>query len=161
MVDTDQQNQKPSKAIVERPVEIEAVEKDGQVADNPEPELSEEEQKKLAAEAKKKSAQKALDETRKALRPGDTVKVFTKVKEGDKERIQGFQGIVISKRGRGISKTFTVRKISVGGIGVERIWPLYSPVITKIDIIQPSVSRRSKLYYLRHRIGKAAMDTSK
>ena len=122
-----------------------------------EPELSEEEQKKLKAEAKKKKTREELEKNREEFRPGDTIKVYTKVKEGDKERIQGFEGVVISKRGRGISKTFMVRKIATGRIGVERIWPLYSPTIVKIDIVQKGKVRRAKLYYMRDRIGKAAM----
>ena len=125
------------------------------------PKISPEEQKKLKEEAKQKKEQKELKKVREEFWPGDVVKVYIKVKEGDKERVQAFQGIVISKRGRGISKTFTVRKIAVGKVGVERIWPLYSPAIVKIEIIQKSKSRRAKLYYLRNRIGKAAMAVKK
>src|SRR5205814_8611427 len=87
--------------------------------------------------------------------PGDTVKVHVKVKEGDKERIQIFQGLVISRKGGGTRQMFTVRKIS-GGIGVERMFPLYSPTIDKIEVERHGRVRRAKLYYLRNLRGKAA-----
>ncbi len=87
--------------------------------------------------------------------PGDTVKVNVKIKEGEKERIQAFQGVVISKRGGGTRATFTVRKVSYG-IGVERIFLLHSPVIEKIEVIFHGRVRRSKIYYLRKLRGKAA-----
>jgi len=86
---------------------------------------------------------------------GDTVKVYVKIKEGEKERIQVFQGVVISKRGSGTGATFIVRKVSYG-IGVERIFPLHSPVIGKIEVITRGRVRRSKIYYLRKLRGKAA-----
>ena len=86
---------------------------------------------------------------------GDTVKVNVKIKEGEKERIQAFQGVVISKRGGGTGATFTVRKVSYG-IGVERIFPLHSPAIDKIEVITRGRVRRSKIYYLRKLRGKAA-----
>ena len=86
---------------------------------------------------------------------GDTVKVHVKIKEGEKERIQAFQGVVISKRGDGAHATFTVRKVSYG-IGVERIFPLHSPVIDKIEVVSHGRVRRSKIYYLRKLRGKAA-----
>ena len=86
---------------------------------------------------------------------GDTVKVHVKIKEGEKERIQAFQGVVISKRGGGAHATFTVRKVSYG-IGVERIFPLHSPVINKIEVVSHGRVRRSKIYYLRKLRGKAA-----
>ncbi|MBI2212413.1 MAG: 50S ribosomal protein L19 [Acidobacteria bacterium] len=87
--------------------------------------------------------------------PGDTIRVHVKVKEGDKERIQVFQGIVISRRGGGTREMFTVRKIS-SGIGVERMFPLYSPTIDKIEVQRHGRIRRAKLYYLRNLKGKAA-----
>ena len=90
-----------------------------------------------------------------AFAAGDTVKVYVKIKEGEKERIQAFQGVVISKRGRGTGATFTVRKVSYG-IGVERIFPLHSPAIDKIEVITRGRVRRSKIYYLRKLRGKAA-----
>lgn len=90
------------------------------------------------------------------LNPGAQITVTSVVKEGNKERLQNFDGLVISVRGRGDSQTFTVRKIGAGGIGVERIWPVNSPSISKIEVKKQSRVRRAKLYYLRDRIGKAA-----
>lgn len=90
-----------------------------------------------------------------AFRPGDTVRVHVKVVEGQRERIQVFEGIVIRRRGSGISETFTVRKISYG-VGVERTFPLHSPRIDKIEVARHGRVRRAKLYYLRDRVGKAA-----
>jgi large subunit ribosomal protein L19 len=90
-----------------------------------------------------------------AFAPGDSVRVHVKVREGEKERIQLFAGVVIARRGGGARETFTVRKIS-GGIGVERIFPLHSPIIDKIDVERQGAVRRAKLYYLRERKGKAA-----
>jgi large subunit ribosomal protein L19 len=87
--------------------------------------------------------------------PGDTVKVHVKVKEGDKERIQIFQGVVISRKGGGTRQMFTVRKIS-GGVGVERMFPLNSPTIDRIEVERHGRVRRAKLYYLRELRGKAA-----
>ena len=91
------------------------------------------------------------------FRPGDTVRVHVKIKEaeGEKERIQPFEGVVISKRGRLASATFTLRRVSFG-IGVERIFPLHSPVISSIEVVRQGRVRRAKLYYLRGRKGKAA-----
>ena len=86
---------------------------------------------------------------------GDTVKVHVIIKEGDKERVQIFQGDVIAKRGRGLDATFTVRKISFG-IGVEKIFPLHSKSIKKVEIVRSTKVRRAKLYYLRKLKGKAA-----
>ena len=89
------------------------------------------------------------------FRAGDTVKVHVRVREGAKERIQIFQGVVISRRGGGTRETFTVRKVS-GGIGVERIFPLHSPVIGQVDVVRRGKVRRAKLYYLRKLRGRAA-----
>ena len=86
---------------------------------------------------------------------GDTVKVSVKVVEGTRERIQAYEGIVIAKRGGGISETFTVRRISFG-VGVERTFPLHSPKITDIKVVRKGAVRRAKLYYLRNLTGKAA-----
>lgn len=86
---------------------------------------------------------------------GDTVKVHVKVKEGNRERIQVFEGIVIKRQGGGISETFTVRRISYG-VGVERTFPLHSPKIEKLEVVRRGKVRRARLYYLRDRIGKAA-----
>ena len=87
--------------------------------------------------------------------PGDTVKVYVKIKEGEKERIQAFQGVVISKRHGSTNETFTVRKVSYG-IGVERVFPMHSPVIDKIEVLTLGHVRRAKIYYLRKLRGKAA-----
>ena len=86
---------------------------------------------------------------------GDTVKVYAKIIEGDKERIQGFEGIVIKKEGSGIKKNFTVRKI-VDGVGVERIFPLHSPKLERVEVTKKGKVRRAKLYYLRRAKGKRA-----
>lgn len=90
------------------------------------------------------------------LQAGQTVKVYQRVKEGNKERVQPFEGLVIAvKHGRGLDGTFTVRKIS-SGIGVERIYPLHSPTIDKIEVLKKADVRRAKLYYMRGRSGKSA-----
>jgi len=89
------------------------------------------------------------------FRVGDTVRVGMKIKEGDKERLQSFEGFVIARRGSGLRETFTVRKISYG-IGVERIFPVHSPLIDNITLIKEGLVRRAKLYYLRGKKGKAA-----
>ena len=87
--------------------------------------------------------------------PGDTLKVHVRVVEGQKERVQVFQGVVIGRSGSGIRETFTVRKVSYG-VGVERTFPLHAPTIAKIELVSRGDVRRAKLYYLRDRIGKAA-----
>ena len=87
--------------------------------------------------------------------PGDTVKVHTRVVEGQKERIQIFKGTVLQIRGSGTGKTFTVRKVS-GGIGIERIFPYHSPGVAKVEVIRKGRTRRAKLFYLRNKKGKAA-----
>src|ERR1700686_4897766 len=87
--------------------------------------------------------------------PGDSIRVHVKVREGEKERIQIFAGVVIARRGGGSRETFTVRKIS-SGIGVERVFPLHSPIIDRIEVDRKGDVRRAKLYYLRGRKGKAA-----
>jgi large subunit ribosomal protein L19 len=89
------------------------------------------------------------------FKPGDTVKVQVRVIEGEKERLQAFQGVVLQRRGQGLSSSFTVRKIS-GGVGVERIFPLHSPNIAKITVVRKGAVKRAKLYYLRKLTGKAA-----
>jgi large subunit ribosomal protein L19 len=89
------------------------------------------------------------------MKPGETVRVHVKVREGDKERIQVFEGVVIGLRGGGARASFTVRKVSFGQ-GVERIFPLHSPIIDKIEIVRAARVRRAKLYYLRELRGKAA-----
>lgn len=90
-----------------------------------------------------------------SFRPGDTLRVHVKVVEGNRERIQVFEGVVIKRRGGGISETFTVRKISYG-VGVERTFPVHTPKIAKIEVMRRGKVRRAKLYYLRNLRGKAA-----
>ena len=87
--------------------------------------------------------------------PGDTVRVHAKIVEGSRERIQMFEGVVIGRQGTGVRETFTVRRISYG-IGVERMFPVHSPRIEKIDVLRKGIFRRAKLYYLRNLTGKAA-----
>jgi large subunit ribosomal protein L19 len=89
------------------------------------------------------------------FRPGDTVRVHVKVVEGNRERIQVFEGVVIKRRGAGISETFTVRKVSYG-VGVERTFPVHTPKIAKLEVVRRGKVRRAKLYYLRQLRGKAA-----
>lgn len=96
-----------------------------------------------------------LKESVAEFRVGDTVKVHAKVKEGQRERIQIFEGIVIKRQGGGARETFTVRKLS-SGIGVERTWPVHSPNVDRIEVVRHGKVRRAKLTYLRGRIGKAA-----
>lgn len=88
------------------------------------------------------------------FRAGDTVRVNVKVKEGDKERLQAFEGVVIGRKGAGVSATFTVRKIS-NGVGVERIFPLHSPMLESVSVVRRGRVRRAKLFYLRELTGKA------
>ncbi len=88
------------------------------------------------------------------FRPGDTLRVNVRVKEGEKERIQAFEGVCIARRGSGVSETFTVRKVS-NGVGVERIFPVHSPMIGDIAVVRRGQVRRAKLYYLRELSGKA------
>jgi large subunit ribosomal protein L19 len=90
-----------------------------------------------------------------SLRAGDTVRVHVKIKEGDKYRIQVFEGVVVARKKAGISSTFTVRKVSFG-YGIERIFPLHSPIIDKLEVVKSGKVRRARLYYLRGRRGKAA-----
>jgi large subunit ribosomal protein L19 len=89
------------------------------------------------------------------FRAGDTLRVNVRVKEGDKERLQAFEGVCIARRGSGVSETFTVRKIS-NGVGVERIFPVHSPMIGSLSVVRRGRVRRAKLYYLRNLSGKAA-----
>ncbi len=96
-----------------------------------------------------------LQEGRDQFKVGDGVKVHVRVREGDKERIQLFAGIVISRKGSGIHETFTVRRIA-SGVGVERVFPVNSPLIDKIEVDRESISMRSRMYYLRDRVGKEA-----
>ena len=106
----------------------------------------------MSAVEKVSSAQ--LRKNAPAFRPGDTVRVHVRITEGDKSRVQPFEGVVIGRRGRSVQETFTVRKVSFG-IGVERIFPLHSPSIESIELLRSGKVRRAKLYYLRQRVGKA------
>ena len=106
-------------------------------------------------DALKLIAQDSLKAEVPAVEVGDTVKVHVKIREGDKERIQVFEGTVIARKGSGVSETFTVRRVSYG-VGVERVFPVHSPNVDKIELIRTGKVRRSKLYYLRDRVGKAA-----
>ena len=90
-----------------------------------------------------------------AFRVGDTIKVYAKIKEGNRERTQVFEGTVIKRQNGGARETFTVRKFS-NGVGVEKSWPLHSPIVEKIEVVRLGKVRRAKLYYLRDRVGKAA-----
>ena len=96
-----------------------------------------------------------LKETVPSFNIGDTVRVENLIKEGNRERIQIFEGTVIAKKGGGISETFTVRKVAYG-VGVEKIFPVHSPNVAKIDVVRHGKVRRSKLYYVRGRVGKSA-----
>jgi len=90
-----------------------------------------------------------------AFGPGDTVKVHVRVTEGGRERIQAYQGVVIRRQGSGVRETFTARKVSFG-VGVERTFPVHSPIVARIEVVSQGDVRRAKLYYLRDRVGKAA-----
>ena len=96
-----------------------------------------------------------LKEDKPEINVGDTVKVHCRIKEGEKERIQVFEGTVIAKNNSGISETFTVRRVSYG-VGIERVFPVHSPSVAKIELVRKGQVRRAKLYYLRDRVGKAA-----
>ena len=100
-------------------------------------------------------AQDYLKKEIPAFNVGDTVKVYAKVKEGNRERTQVFEGTVLKRQNGGIKETFTVRKTS-NGIGVEKTWPLHSPIVEKIEVVRCGKVRRAKLNYLRDRVGKAA-----
>ena len=100
-------------------------------------------------------AQDSLKEELPVVNVGDTVKVHVKIKEGERERIQLFEGTVIAKKHGGISETFTVRRVA-HGVGIERVFPIHSPSVNKVEIVRKGRVRRGKLYYLRDRVGKAA-----
>ncbi len=104
---------------------------------------------------KKDFGQNQVREGLPAFRPGDTVRVNVRVREGDKERVQAFEGVVLRRKGAGSDETFTVRKVS-NGVGVERIFPIHSPVVSDIEVVREGRVRRAKLYYLRNLSGKAA-----
>ena len=90
------------------------------------------------------------------LQPGDTVRVYNRIVEGDRERVQVFQGVVIKLRGSGVNRSFTVRRTAAHGVGVERTFPLYSPRVEKVQVLRHGHVRRAKLYFLRERRGRAA-----
>ena len=106
-------------------------------------------------DALKLIAQDSLKKDVPAVKVGNTVRVHVNIREGERERIQVFEGTVIAKGGSGVSETFTVRRISYG-TGIERVFPLHSPNVVKVETIRTGKVRRSKLYYLRDRVGKAA-----
>ncbi len=106
-------------------------------------------------DALKLMAQDSLKAEVPEVNVGDTVRVQVKIKEGDKERLQAFEGTVIAKKHGGVAETFTVRRVA-HGVGVERVFPIHSPNVASVEIIRSGRVRRSKLYYLRDRVGKAA-----
>ena len=106
-------------------------------------------------DALKLIANDSMKETVPAFEIGDTIRVDVKIREGERERIQVFEGTVIAKKGRGVAETFTVRRVAYG-VGVERVFPLNSPNVADIKVVRHGKVRRSKLYYLRDRIGKAS-----
>ena len=106
-------------------------------------------------DALKTIAQSSIKETAPEFSVGDTVKVSVNIREGERERIQMFEGTVIAKKGSGVAETFTVSRVSYG-VGVERVFPLHSPNVVDVKVIRHGKVRRSKLYYLRDRVGKAA-----
>ena len=106
-------------------------------------------------DALKLMAQDCIKEANPAIRVGDVVKVHVKIREGERERIQVYEGTIIARKGAGVSETFTVRRVSYG-VGVERVFPLHSPNVKDVQVVRYGKVRRSKLYYLRDRVGKAA-----
>ncbi|MBP3939731.1 MAG: 50S ribosomal protein L19 [Clostridia bacterium] len=107
-------------------------------------------------DALKLIAQDSLkSEVSEAIKVGNTIKIWVKIREGERERLQAFEGTVIARKGSGVSETFTVRRVSYG-VGVERVFPIHSPNVDKVELIRTGKVRRSKLYYLRDRVGKAA-----
>lgn len=107
-------------------------------------------------DALKLIAQDSLkSEVSEAIKVGNTIKIWVKIREGERERLQAFEGTVIARKGSGVSETFTVRRVSYG-VGVERVFPVHSPNVDKIELIRTGKVRRSKLYYLRDRVGKSA-----
>jgi large subunit ribosomal protein L19 len=111
--------------------------------------------RKIKMDALKLISESSMKENVPQFNIGDTIKVHVKIKEGDKSRIQVFEGTVIAKKHGGISETFTVRRVA-HGCGIERVFPLHSPVVDKVEIVRSGKVRRAKLYYLRDRVGKAA-----
>ena len=106
-------------------------------------------------DALKLIAQESIKESVPSIEVGNTVRVHVKIREGERERIQVFEGTVIARKGSGVSETFTVRRVSYG-VGVERVFPVHSPNVASVETVRYGRVRRSKLYYLRDRVGKAA-----
>ena len=106
-------------------------------------------------DALKKIAESSVKEAVPQFNIGDTVRIQVRIREGSRERLQAFEGTVIAKKGSGVSATFTVRRVSYG-VGVERVFPLHSPNVESVTVVRRGKVRRSKLYYLRDRVGKAA-----
>ena len=106
-------------------------------------------------DALKAIAAGSVKETTPKFNVGDTVKVSVNIREGERERIQVFEGTIIARKGSGVSETFTVRRVSYG-VGIERVFPVNSPNVAKVELVRTGKVRRSKLYYLRDRVGKAA-----
>ena len=106
-------------------------------------------------DALKKISEASLKENAPQVEIGDTVKVHVRIQEGEKSRIQVFEGTVIAKKHGGVSETFTVRRVA-HGVGIERVFPLHSPAVDKVELVRHGKVRRAKLYYLRDRVGKAA-----
>ncbi len=117
--------------------------------------MSEKTQEVFKVDALKLISNSSLKAEVPEINIGDTVKVHVKIKEGDKSRIQVFEGTVIAKKHGGINETFTVRRVA-HGCGIERVFPVHSPVVDKVEIVRRGRVRRAKLYYLRDRVGKAA-----
>ena len=111
----------------------------------------------MVKESQENTKEKQSEKKIPSFRPGDTVTVGWKITEGKKTRVQDFTGVVIAIKGKEDYKTFTVRKIASGKIGVERIFPLFSPKLKKLEVVKKGKPRRSKLYYLRGRVGKRAL----
>jgi large subunit ribosomal protein L19 len=151
MADTDQTTTNQDDTSQDIPVE-ETVETQEEVEES----TTEEVQEEAVSEETEVSSDPTV-EAIPAFRVGDTIRVFYKITEGEKMRIQPYEGIVISFRGSDLSKTFTVRRIGADQIGVERIFPLYSPNIEKIKIMKKGNVRRAKLFYLRGKKGREAM----
>ena len=106
-------------------------------------------------DALKLMAESCMKKDLPVVNVGDTVRVGVKIKEGDRERIQAFEGTVIAKKHGGIAETFTVRRVAYG-VGIERVFPIHSPAVASVEVIRSGKVRRAKLYYLRDRVGKAA-----
>ncbi len=117
--------------------------------------MSENKKEEFKVDALKAISQSSMKENAPEVNIGDTVKVHVKITEGDKSRIQIFEGTVIAKKHGGISETFTVRRVA-HGVGIERVFPVHSPAVEKVELVRSGKVRRAKLYYLRDRVGKAA-----